>query len=404
MDIRNILIVASLIFGSITSLYSIYYFIIALNYFRKDRQLREAKTNHRYAILIAARNEASVIGDLIESLDMQTYPSDLYDIYVIPNNCTDNTKEVAQAAGAKIFEPQGKITNKGQVLKQVTDYLRENESYDAYVVFDADNLVDKDYLYQINKSFDNDQELVVGFRDSKNPSASYMSACYSLFYLLISMFYNEARYKAGINSLISGTGFMFSNKVLDDMGGWFTSCKTEDAEFTVQNALIRHKIRYNKNAIFYDEQPNKLGQSLSQRLRWSIGAQQVFNLYGIKSLKDAFINKNIDSFDSFVFLIATLMQVYSFFLTVLALVTAILYLSIQNIILIILTYLVFSFIGPTLLALIIVLTSKKPIRKYWKGVLTFWFFLLSWMPIHFIALFKKDVQWKEIKHSPSGIR
>ena len=59
---------------------------------------------HRFAVLIAARNEEAVIGGLIDSLKRQEYPADLIDIYVVADNCTDRTARVAESHGATVFE------------------------------------------------------------------------------------------------------------------------------------------------------------------------------------------------------------------------------------------------------------------------------------------------------------
>ena len=70
---------------------------------RKPKQL-VAKKNHRYAVVVSARNESAVIGDLIHSIKVQNYPTELIDVFVIADNCTDNTADVAREAGAIVFK------------------------------------------------------------------------------------------------------------------------------------------------------------------------------------------------------------------------------------------------------------------------------------------------------------
>lgn len=59
---------------------------------------------HRYGVVIAARNESMVIGNLIRSIQNQTYPSKLIDIFVVADNCTDNTAQIARQLGAVVYE------------------------------------------------------------------------------------------------------------------------------------------------------------------------------------------------------------------------------------------------------------------------------------------------------------
>ena len=75
--------------------YQLYYVLVVLS--RKPKQL-VAKKNHRYAVVVSARNESAVIGDLIHSIKVQNYPTELIDVFVIADNCTDNTADVAREA------------------------------------------------------------------------------------------------------------------------------------------------------------------------------------------------------------------------------------------------------------------------------------------------------------------
>ncbi len=64
---------------------------------------------HRFAVLVAARNEEAVIGQLIESIQMQDYPSELVDVYVVADNCDDSTASVAREKGAFVYERFNKV-------------------------------------------------------------------------------------------------------------------------------------------------------------------------------------------------------------------------------------------------------------------------------------------------------
>lgn len=376
--------------------YGVYYLLIALNSFRKKKPYPEAKKIHKFAIFIAARNEENVIGQLIDSLKEQNYPKDKYDIVVMPNNCTDNTKEVALKHGADIFEPVHPIKNKGQVLHQTFKEYLENHDHDAYLVFDADNIVDPNYLKEMNKALDAGYQAAIGFRDSKNPTSSYMSGSYTIYYLIISTFYNRARSNIGMNAMITGTGFMTSRENMLKIGGWNTQSITEDIEFTTQNSVTGTHIEFVPNAITYDEQPESFMQSWHQRLRWSKGSIQNFKLMKSELFKASFNGKGKNSLDMLIMLIAAHMQIFGFFAGAVGLVAAFL-LDIS-----VIKYIISITVGGALLqalvSILVLAMNKKPILKMWKGILHFWWFTLTWLPIQVVALYKEDIEWKEIKH------
>ena len=132
-------------------LYAVYFGVVALFGLRKKLPAApQAKPEKRFALVVAARNEAAVIGHLVDSLYGQDYPRELYEVIVAPNNCTDDTEAVAAGRGARIFCPEGVIRSKGEVLTQVVDKIVLAEEFDAMCVFDADNLVDGQFLARMN--------------------------------------------------------------------------------------------------------------------------------------------------------------------------------------------------------------------------------------------------------------
>ena len=104
--------------------------------------------NHKFMAIIPAHNEEMVVANLIESLKNQTYDKNLYDIYVIADNCTDKTAEVARKAGAIVYERfDNAHKTKGYALQWfLKQKIAENADYDAFFVFDADNIVDKNFV------------------------------------------------------------------------------------------------------------------------------------------------------------------------------------------------------------------------------------------------------------------
>jgi len=245
---------------------------------------RPAARLHRYAVLISARDEAGVIGELIGSLRRQDYPSHLLDIYVVADNCTDLTAAVAQAAGARVYRRfDRELVGKGYAL----DYLLKRMAadgrtgYDGYFVFDADNIVDRSFVAEMNKVFDTGAYVAVtSYRNSKNFGQGWISAGYSIWFLREARFVNNARAALGLSCAVSGTGFLISGEAVRAQGGWPYHLLTEDIQFSAHCMLSGEKIGYCGRAVIYDEQPTSFRQSWDQRLRWSKGFYQVTGKYG----------------------------------------------------------------------------------------------------------------------------
>lgn len=256
----------------IINLFWLYQFVISITSlikFKEKPMLTDKK--HRFIIALPANNEESVIGNLIKSLKMQDYDKSLFDIYVIADNCTDRTAEVARENGVIVYErfDETKKT-KGYALNWFLDKMKDKkDDYDALLVFDADNVVDKNFLNVMNKKLCQGEVLVQGYRDIKNPTDTWVSGGYAIFYWTMNRLYHLARYNMGLSPLINGTAFMVKWDLLIDEG-WNTKTLTEDIEFALINISKGVKLGWAKDAIVYDEQPLTFKQSWKQRERWSV--------------------------------------------------------------------------------------------------------------------------------------
>ncbi|MFM1576606.1 glycosyltransferase family 2 protein, partial [Helcococcus ovis] len=368
------------------------------HYFKKINNIPDTDNYNKFAILVAARNEAKVISNLIDSLKSLNYPKDKYEIIIAPNNCTDNTREVAINKQVRVFDIKSPIKNKGDVLHQMFDYLIDNEDHDAYVIFDADNIVDKNFLLEMNKQIEYGFSASQGFRDSKNPYESFTSGSYTLYHYMISTFYNKPRTALKLNNMIIGCGFMVTKKVIKSLGGWNTKTITEDLEFTVLTTLQGEKIGYTEKAIFYDEQPNSFIDSWHQRIRWQLGLKQGFLANSREVLKSLFRGKGINFLDTYAMLIAN----YISNISLLSMIFGTILISMKTTSIVGFSILGYNIIGmvfgPSLFAILILALNGKKIIPMWKGILFFGVFLASWIPINAYVLFKDNVEWKEIKH------
>jgi cellulose synthase/poly-beta-1,6-N-acetylglucosamine synthase-like glycosyltransferase len=386
-------------------LYGAYYFLIALFSLKKCHFADPARPSHKFAILIAARNEGAVIGSLVESLMKQDYPTSLFEVFVIPNNCTDNTETAARHAGATILNCTRSVRSKGQVLSFAFDYfLQSGKEFDAFCVFDADNLVDPGFLREMSNQLCSGARVVQGKRESKNPTDSVISACYTIYYCNLNRFYNHARSIIGLSSVVNGTGFMVSADIITELGGWHTMTITEDLEFTAQCALHGIRIHWAPRAVVYDEQPLTFLQSWHQRKRWSSGMQHCLAAYQKPLLRAAIKKQDASCFDILLMFLATHMQLLgalSFILTVSLTAAHVNYSLFPQTDLTFRLLISFdtSYLITVVISAAVLLLEGKSIRKMLKGILFSWFFLFSWIPINSICLFHKTKDWHYIAHT-----
>lgn len=231
-----------------------------------------------YAVLIAARNERAVLPWLLDSIRAQDYPGHVTP-FVIADNCTDDTAALARAHGAIVFERHDETrVGKGYALHALIEHMRRTGALDEYrvfLVFDADNLLSPDYVRRIDRVFAAGYETACGYRASKNPGASWVSAGSAMWYLHDSAHLNASRMGLGVTCACTGTGFGFTRALLDRMGGWGFFTLVEDVEFNAWCTVNGVRMGYCADAVVYDEQPVTLRQSWVQRTRWVQGGIQV---------------------------------------------------------------------------------------------------------------------------------
>lgn len=367
----------------------------------KDKPIIEEK-NNKFMAIIPAHNEEIVVGNLIASLQKQNYPKDLYDIYVIADNCTDNTAEVARKAGAIVYERfDEEHKTKGYALDWfLKQKIEENAPYDAFCIFDADNIVDVDFLKNMNKKLCQGEEVVQGYRDIKNPTDSWVSAGYAIFYWTMNRFYHLARYNLGLSPLINGTGFMVKFDLVKPTNGFDTVTLTEDIEFSLKTIISGKKLGWATDAIVYDEQPVGFKQSWSQRSRWTVGHIQCLKEYTKPLAAAVKEHKTLMNFDGLLYMLGSIPM---FVLTiVLLLLNFVMYfgngMTTTDLIINCLRYLLPTFLLPIFTAIIIMILDKKPIKPMLKGLALYPLFLGSWLLINFKCLFKRETKWEKINH------
>ena len=388
LEIINIIIMLLLV------VYGLYFVFTALFLFKKRKKdsIVSDKYSH-FTILIPARNEEEVIKDAIQSFKRQKYPKDNYEIVVVINNTTDNTLGVCNAEGVRVILCERKIKNKGDALKEAFDRLKK-EKTDAYIIMDADNVVNDEFLVEMNKSLNEGTLVAKSSMDIKAKENTWVSSSYAIYFFIQSILYSIPRNNIGASCAINGTGIMIKKEVIDKYG-FNVRTITEDLEFMTLCALNNIKIKFVEGAICYAEHPSDFKVSMIQRRRWTKGIYEGFIIYFNSIIKNMIKRPNIELFDSLLIystpliLILSLISIFINFLIV----PLPIYLIITSFSLLV------SYISISLCALFVCVKSKKKIKDFLTGIIMFPIFLLSWQYLNIAVLFKKEVVWDEIKHT-----
>lgn len=381
--------------------FTIYYFVIAFFGVWKRHETKILTPKKTFAVLVAAHNEEQVIGQLVDNLKRLDYPKEMYDIYVVADNCTDKTAQIAKKAGAIVCErTNDKERGKGFAMEWMFAKLFTFErKYDAVAVFDADNLVHSRFLLEMNNRLCKGDKLVQGYLDAKNPHDTWVSGTFAIAFWVTNHIWHLAKSNIGLSSVLGGTGMCISTDILKEFG-WGATCLTEDMEFTMKVLTKGIRTTWAHDAIVYDEKPLTFMQSWNQRKRWAQGHFDIAGRYIPKMLKEGIKQRNIRIVDgcihllqphflliSTAFVIASYIQmmVPPFYTNIYSLMPA----QILTIIM----------VGQYLLPVVILLRIRAKL-KTWLYLILYPVFIYSWIPITFLGfLHRNNHEWSHTKHT-----
>ena len=235
----------------------------------------KAQEQLKYGLIIPARNEEKVVGNLIKSIQQNRYPQEKLHIFVIAHNCTDKTAEIARNLGATVYEYNNPDEcTMGYAFKHLFERIAEDYgilNYDGFFLFNADNVLSPDYFEKMNDAFvaNHGECVITSFRNSKNFGSNWISGLYGIYFMTGCRMEMRGRTVCNISTRVSGTGYVVNSKLLKD--GWPYVTLTEDWEFTADQIIGGTKVLYCDEAEFFDEQPTKFKIMWRQRVRWSRG-------------------------------------------------------------------------------------------------------------------------------------
>jgi len=374
-------------------------------------KLPKAKKKHAFAFVIAAHNEEPVIGNLVKSIMAQKYDGEIA-CFVVADNCTDGTAKAAEQAGA-IAWPRDDLVRKGKswaldyAFSRIVDLY--GDRYEAFIIMDADNIISPTYVDIMNDVFDMGYLVCTSYRNSKNFDSSWISSAYATWFLREARFLNNVRMMSGTSCAISGSGWMVATSIVRGMHGWRFHTLTEDIQFSTFCCAHGIQIGF-APAEFFDEQPLTFKASWIQRMRWTKGFYQVFFSYSGNLMHGMFVRHRFASYDMFMTIApAMLLSLFSVLINSLYLLLGWLshgYFATRSEVLMCIGSILMTFISAYILFFIVGLITtifeikRIHARKKWRivtNVFTFPIFMMSYIPITVVALFKK-VEWVPTKH------
>ncbi|XEC93685.1 glycosyltransferase family 2 protein [Paenibacillus tarimensis] len=400
MNFVNTALVCLQLFIAVIGAYQV---SLSLYGWRRKKHSPSHPAQKSFAVLIAAHNEEQVVGALIENLLKMKYPRHLYDIFVICDNCTDGTVRVTESYDGVYAYVRNNINErgKGYAIEWMLEQLwKLPQSYDAVVMFDADNLVSTDFLQYMNDDLCNGTQVIQGYLDTKNPSDSWISAANGINYWFCNRLMQVPRTNLGFSNFLGGTGMCFETKLLKEMG-WGATSLVEDLEFTVRCIMRNIFPKFNYDARVYDEKPITFKASARQRLRWMQGQFDVTRKYFFPLLWQGIKERSVAKIDAAFYVFNSYTLLIGFVLTVAMWVSMLMpgesFLSIYNHVPL---WIMAPYIVYTLIQFPVVMFLERVPWKIYFHLATFPVFLMSCWPITLYAFFtQNNKQWSHTEHT-----
>ena len=277
---------------------TIYQLVLAAAYFVvPERKRLQVEKHNRFAVLVPAHNEELLISRLCESLLDIHYPRDKFVIYIIADNCTDDTARISASYPVRVLTRNDTSqTGKGYAINWALSQVRLGD-FDAVLIVDADNVVDPGILEELNSMIDSGEQAIQCNNAVGNRGDSWFTQLLFVSRTVGNLLYHHSKYKLGLSSYLMGNGICFSTKLLARRQ-WTAFSLGEDWEYYAQLIQDRIKIGYAVKAKVFHQESRSLKQATTQRLRWSSGRFHVLRKYGVSLFKDGITKRDLFKLDA----------------------------------------------------------------------------------------------------------
>lgn len=417
--ILYLLVAASGVSIILILLTSIYYLIFWSVSAKKLTLVPHSDKKTKFALLIAARNESRVIEHILDSLDNQTYPREYFEAYIIVENIKDPTIDIVKKHGYKYFVRDrlgpGRRT-KGFALQECIDYLwREKIYYDAYMIFDADNILEPNYIEVMNDVRQTGVQVGLGYRNFTNADYNWVTANCAVMFSYMNQITSYGRSIIFHKATLMGTGYFIDDSLIREIGGWIFTGMTEDIQLTTYCYYHDIHMMYYPAVCFYDEQASDMKTVHNQHVRWLSGFFESRKFLRKEGVQKDYHSKGLQRMMTFEFRVGVIPLIVFNVVSVIIAIIAIVFGSISTVhgapyqtgILFAvagfqLSALYMSFVVPTILSIIrnrqyLKLSTKNQIISILTYIFYFYDFLFAFLDLSFHPSKRKD--WVKIEHT-----
>ena len=297
MNIQEVLYIFEYIcwiLASIAVAYPLIYSLASLG--TRKSYYPTANKQHKFAILFPAYKEDRVILPVVESFLQQHYPQELYKVIVISDHMQETTNERLAQLPITLLKANYENSSKAKALNFAMDHFGRDE-FDAVVILDADNIVDTNFLLEINKVFDAGVQAIQAHRTAKNRNTD-IAVLDGLSEEVNNSIFRRGHVRLGISSALIGSGMIFNYQWFHDNVKHLVTTG-EDKELEVLLLKQRIFIEFLDEVYVYDEKTQGEKGFYNQRRRW-LATQ--FAQWGrvFKDLPQAIFSGNIDYSDKLI--------------------------------------------------------------------------------------------------------
>jgi 1,2-diacylglycerol 3-beta-glucosyltransferase len=238
-----------------------------------------AEPETRFLIVIPAHDEREGIARTVASCRAQDYPAGLFAVLVIADNCTDETAELAEAAGAEVLvRSTPDRRSKGYAIEHLIERLQESgrfDATDALVVIDADTFATPDLLRKFDAKIREGNDWAQCYDTVANPDASWRTRLMTYAFSLVNGVVPYGLERLGVPSPLNGNGMCLTTRGLRRVP-WRAYGLVEDYEFSWIVRRAGEHVAFVPDAAVEATMLEKGGQAAAtQRRRWEAGRKDV---------------------------------------------------------------------------------------------------------------------------------
>lgn len=284
VDLYNALFITNNIILTIIGIPFMLQFIYMFLCWLPKKKYKKSDKKHKICIIIPAHNEEDVIFDTVKRLfDKQTYPKEMFDVYVVAHNCTDKTAERARAAGAVVFEhsdPDPAKARAAYAMKHgYEQILATGIEYDFSIRLDADNHINDEFLSLMNDAYASGVKIARPYESALNMTQNEFTKACGLYYTFDSRVSSRVRERLHIDAHVNGPGAMTAFEIIKKIGGYDTTSITEDTEFNFKRMLNGYKAHFVEDAVVYEDLPSTFKDTYSRNKRIAAGNIRLLGKY-----------------------------------------------------------------------------------------------------------------------------